>query len=210
MKLLKETFVILLACGFVFGWQNTILANYNIQTIGFFVTLYLIISLFKKTGQNKLVFGGVWDIFILIILILLLVSATNGLSGGMFFFLYFLVFGVAFVFSPWSIFMLVIGITVVFLQQAFGSGDTTSNLIKLGTLWLIAPLAFFFSIQYKKAETLEGEIERKNQRIRDASQTIANDIKGVLKEEKSLNKESVKKLDEVLEETADLKEEKKK
>lgn len=160
MKLIKEILVLTGAFIIIYGWQHTFLSRYNVQTIGFFLILYFLISLKKKMSGTKILFGGVWDIFLLTVIVVLLVFATNGISGGMFFLLYFLAFGIAFVFEPWSIFIFCLGCCFVFSEQALSSGDVFSNFVKLGTLWLIAPLAFFFALQYKKTEQITVQVTK--------------------------------------------------
>lgn len=200
LRFFWHSLVLSAAFVFVFVWQQTILSQYIVQIIGFFVLLYLSISAKNKYTGNKIVFGGASDIFILTVVVLLIVMATNGLSGGMFFLLYFLGFGIAFVFEPWCIFVFVVGSIAVFLPQALNSGDVLSNFVKLGTLLLISPLAFFFGLQYKKSE----EQEAKEEETRKKAQTIEKEANEVLQNEKKLSKTGSQKLKAIVEESESL------
>lgn len=204
MKLLYQSLVLILSFAAIFAWQQTIASQYTIQTFGFLVFIYLLLYFSKRLSHAKILFGGVWDIFILNTLVVLVVFATNGLSGGMFFFLYFLAFGIAFVFQPWTILVFDAGAILVFLQQALSSGDVTSNFIKLGTLLLISPLAIFFSLQYQKNEFLEVDKQTQEARDNDVADEITDDAEEVLKNEKSLSKQDRKRLEDVVKEADDL------
>jgi len=134
--------------------------------------------------------------FILNTIILLFVFSTGGLSSGFFFLLYFVVFALVFVFEPYTIIAFTIGIVLIFIPEAI-KGDVVGNFIRLGSIILISPLAFFFGREYKKS----GERE-------DAIESIEKDVKEVIKKEKvNLSKEDLEKLSDVVEETEKLREE---
>ena len=67
------------------------------------------------------------------------------------------------------------------------------------------PLAYFFGKEYRRNQKDEEEIEALEERSKDAADTISKDIEEVLKDEKSsLKEKDIEKLNEVLEETEDL------
>ncbi len=153
---------------------------------------------------------GPWGIFILNTIILLLVFATGSISSSLFFLLYFLGFGIAFVFEPPAIFIFIVGAVLVFLPDAL-KGDTFGNLIRVGSLLLISPLAYFFGREYRKSDKEESDIEALEERTKEAADTISEDIEEVIKDEKAnLKEQDVQKLNEILEETEDLRQESKK
>jgi mevalonate kinase len=89
-------------------------------------------------------------------------------------------------------------------------GDLLVNLLKLGSLLLISPLAFFFGSQYRKSDQQEEAVEALEERTKEAADTISEDIEEVIKDEKdSLKSEDMEKLNEILEETEDLRAESK-
>jgi len=81
------------------------------------------------------------------------------------------------------------GIVLIFLPSAI-KDDVVANFIKLGSIVLISPLAFFFGREYQKSGQDEEAFEK-----------IEEDVKDVLKSEKGkLEEEDVKKLEDVIEE----------
>jgi hypothetical protein len=210
MKLIRQAIVLIISFALVFVWQNTPLSGYTVQALAVLVVIYVVISARRK-GQGFLTLGGdgPWGIFILNTVILLLIFATGSISSGLFFLLYFLCFGIAFVFEPPAIFVFIVGAILVFLPNAL-QGDTFGNFLKIGSLLLISPLAYFFGREYRKADIQEGDIEALEERTKEAADTISENVEEVIKDEKaSLKEEDVKKLNEILEETEDLREESK-
>lgn len=211
MKLVLQALVLILSFVIVFIWEQTPLSGYTVQILGFLVVLYLIVSARKK-GTGFLTMGGdgPWGIFILNTIILLLIFATGSISSSLFFLLYFLGFGIAFVFEPPAIFVFIVGAVLVFLPDAL-KGDTFGNFLKVGSLLLISPLAYFFGREYRKSDKQEADIEALEERTEEAADTISEDIEEVVKNEKqNLKQEDIEKLNEILEETEDLREESKK
>lgn len=216
MKLFLQTLVLILSFAIVFVWENSPLSNYTVQILGFLVFLYLIISARKKAmpagsqGKDFLTMGGgPWGIFILNTIILLLIFSTGSISSSLFFLLYFLGFGIAFVFEPPAIFVFIIGAVLIFLPDAL-KGDTFGNFIKVGSLLLISPLAYFFGREYRKSDKEDDDIKALEERTKEAADTISEDVEEVVKNEKqNLKQEDMEKLNEILEETEDLREESK-
>jgi hypothetical protein len=210
MKLILQALVLILSFVLVFIWEQTPFSGYTVQILAFLVVLYLIISARKK-GKGFLTMGGEgpWGIFILNTVILLLVFATGSISSSLFFLLYFLGFGIAFVFEPPAIFVFIVGAVLVFLPDAL-KGDTFSNFLKVGSLLLISPLAYFFGKEYRKTDKQEGDIEALEERTKEAADTISEDVEEVIRDEKAnLKEQDVRKLNDILEETEDLREESK-
>jgi len=210
MKFLLQTAVLILSFVVVFIWQNSPLADYTVPFLGILIVLYLILSL-RKGGKGFLSMGGEgpWGIFILNTVIFLLIFSTGSLNSPLFFLLYFLGFGISFVFEPSITFVFVIGAILVFAPDAL-KDDVIGNLLKVGSLLLISPLAFFFGREYRKTDKDEEVIEALEERTKDAADTISEDVEEVIKDEKqSLKEQDMDKLNEVLEETEDLREESK-
>ena len=152
---------------------------------------------------------GPWGIFLLNTVILLLIFSTGGINSVLFFLLYFLCFGIAFVFEPAVIFIFVLGVILVFVPDVI-KGDLLVSSLKLGSLLLISPLAFFFGNEYRRNDKQTTEIEALEERTKDAADIIAKDSEVVIKDEKeALKSEDMEKLNEILEETEDLRAESK-
>ncbi|RJQ36519.1 hypothetical protein C4559_05135 [Candidatus Microgenomates bacterium] len=210
MKAVLQSLLLLLSFAFVYIWQQSPLSQYTIQALGFLVFLFILVSARKRKQDSNpinLFSNSSWVIFILNTIILLLVFSTGGFSSSLFFLLYFLGFGIAFVFEPVTVFVFVIGAILIFLPQAL-IDNVAENLLKLGSLGLISPLAFFFGKEYIKGEKQQEEIEKIKERTKDAADTISKDVEEVMQREKTnLKQKDIEKLNDILEETEDLREE---
>jgi hypothetical protein len=210
MKFLLQAAVLILSFVIVFVWHNSSLADYTVSFLGILIVLYMVLSL-RKRGKGFLNMGGEgpWGIFILNTVIFLLIFSTGSLNSPLFFLLYFLGFGIAFVFEPAMTFVFVLGAIMIFIPDVLKT-DTLVNLLKIGSLILISPLAFFFGREYRTNDQKEEEIEALEERSKDAADTISEDIEEIIKDEKAnIKSEDLDKLNEVLEETEDLREESK-
>jgi hypothetical protein len=210
MKILLQVLVLILSFVFVFVWKETPLVHYTVALSGALIVLYILFSARNK-GKGFIQMGGEgpWGIFFLNTVILLLISSTGGIDSVLFFLLYFLCFGIAFAFEPTVIFVFALGAILVFIPEAV-KGDLLVNLLKLGSLLLISPLAFFFGNEYRKNDKDNETIEALEERTKDAADTISEDIEEIIKDEKeNLKSEDMEKLNEILEETEDLRAESK-
>ena len=210
MKFLLQTIILILSFVVVLIWHNTSLVSYTVPFLSILIFLYLILSL-RKHGKGFLSMGGEgpWGIFILSTVVLLLIFSTGSINSPLYFLLYFLSFGIAFVFEPAIGFVFVIGAILLFLPDALKT-ETLVNFLKIGSLILISPLAFFFGREYRINDKQEEEIEALEERSKDAANTISEDVEEVIKDEKTnLKDKDLDKLNEVLEETEDLREESK-
>jgi hypothetical protein len=208
MKILLQSLVLIFSFVFVFVWKETPLINYTVALSGLLIALYILLSARKK-GKGFMNMGGEgpWGIFFLNTVILLLIFSTGGIDSVLFFLLYFLGFGIAFVFEPSVTFVFVLGVILVFVPDVI-RGDLLVNSLKLSSLLLISPLAFFFGKEYRKTDQQDEAIEALEERTKDAADTISEDIEEVIKDEKdSLKSEDMEKLNEILEETEDLRQE---
>jgi hypothetical protein len=210
MKFVFQALVLILSFVFAFVWKETPLAVYTIPLVGILIILYIFLAA-RKGGKGFLSMGGEgpWGIFFLNTVILLLIFSTGSIDSVLFFLLYFLGFGIAFVFEPVAVFIFALGVILIFIPDAI-KGDLLVNLLKVGSLLLISPLAFFFGKQYRQTDKQDEEIEALQERTKEAADTISEDIEEVVKDEKAnLKGEDMEKLNEILEETEDLRQESK-
>lgn len=205
MKVLEESLVLILSFIIVLAWSSVNFQTLTAPFLGLLVATYLILSL-RKRGKGFITLGGdgPWGIFILNTLIFVLVFATGSVNSPLFFLLYFLSFGISFVFEPATTFIFIIGALIILLPDAFRI-DLTDNIIKLSSLVLISPLAYFFGKEYRNREKDEEEIVELEEGAKEAADTISEDVDEVLDDEKGiLDKKDVEKLNDVLEETEEL------
>jgi hypothetical protein len=208
MKFLWHCVILIASFGFVFLWNVSPASDYTIQALAVLVILYILITLVRRKRHKAMEnFGGASDIFILNTAIFLLVFATGDIYSPLFFLLYFLGFGITFIFEPATVFIYVIGAILVLLPEALVNGSMESFL-RIGSIALISPLAFFFGSSYKDRDKMEEGVEAMAERTKDSADTISKDVEEVLKDEKAeLKPEDVDKLNEILEQTEELREE---
>jgi len=208
MKLIFQSLLLLIPFVFTYVWQLTPASDYTLQTIAILIAIFLIISFTKRARKSSVFFGNSIDIIIFTIIVLLIVLATGNYSSGVFFLLYFLCFGIAFVFEPATVFAFIIYTAVMFTLLQYTQSDyVTSNFLKLGSLVLIAPLAYFFGRELKNDDEEVSVIEAMQERSEDSADTISKDAEEILESEKAnLKKEDEDKLNEIIEETETLRE----
>lgn len=210
MKFLFHCFVLIASFLVIFIWNISPASDYTIQALAGLVLIYGIITIIRRKRHKAMEnFGGSSDIFILNTGIFLLISTTGMIYSPLYFLLYFLGFGITFIFEPATVFVYVIGAILVLLPEALKNGSVES-FIRIGSIALISPLAFFFGSSYKDRDKMEEGVEAMAERTKDSADTIAKDVEEVIKDEKAnLKPEDVDKLNDILEETEELREESK-
>lgn len=204
MKLIWQYSTLALSFVAIFLLQES---EYVIQVLGLFIAIYLIISM-RKGGKGFLTMGGgPLGIFLLNTVIFLLIFSTGGINSSVFFTLYFISFGIAFVFEPITVFVFATGAVLIFLPTALAA-DVTTNLLKIGSLVFISPLAYFFGKEYRKTDLQDEKINALEERTKEAADTISKDVDEIIADEKTnLKEKDMEKLNEILEETDDLRSE---
>lgn len=206
MKFYIHSLLLLGSFTLVFIWQNSQLAQYSIPFIGFMVFLFLLISIKNKQNLNL---GGPMNFFILNTILLLFIFSTGGINSNLFFLLYFLLFAASFIMDPRSVFIVPVSLVIIFWSQIF-QGEVAANIIKIASIAILSPLAYFFGMQFKKNDKKEDEILKDKERTSATADEISSDVKEVIESGKSkLSPKEVEKLNEILEETKDLRSEKK-
>lgn len=182
-------------------------SEFIVQISGLFIAIYLIISM-RKGGKGFLTMGGgPLGIFLLNTVIFLFIFSTGGINSSVFFTLYFISFGIAFVFEPITVFIFATGAVLIFLPTAL-TADVTTNLLKIGSLVFISPLAYFFGKEYRKTDLQDEKINALEERTKEAADTISKDVDEIIADEKTnLKEKDMEKLNEILEESEDLRSE---
>ncbi len=208
MKFILHALVLLCSFGFIFLWEQTFLNTYVIQGLAGLILIYIILSFIRHRQKKDAFAGGIPDIFILNTVIFLLIYATGQMTSWFFFLLYFLGFGITFIFEPETVFVYALCTVAMFVPEVLKNGGSLGTYIQLGSFILIAPLPYFFGKEYKDREKQEEEIEELQERSEEAADTISQDVEDVIKnEKKNLKEEDVAKLNEILEQTEDLRSE---
>lgn len=209
MKIILHSLILLLSFGLIFAWEQSALSFYTVQLLALMVLLYLIAQ-FVRHKQHKVdeFAGGIADVFALNTAIFLLIYATGQMVSWFFFLLYFLGFGITFIFEPATVFVFALGTIGIFLPEVLKNGGSIGSFIQLGSFLLISPLPYFFGKEYRDREKENDAIEQLAERSEEAGTTIAKDVEEILrKEKKNLQSDDVEKLNEILEESEDLRSE---
>ncbi|MBL7078296.1 hypothetical protein ISS42_01395 [Candidatus Shapirobacteria bacterium] len=154
-KFFLHLIYLFLAVVTTFVWtQHPTLSFYNLQLIAALIIVWFLKQkLFSKEEQNTA--RKTLDALILTIVILMLVFATGGANSPLFFLIYFLLFGLSFLFEP------PITITLAFILLVFltPSVKTSNEVASLLSLFLITPLALYFGRLYLQNLTSEKRAE---------------------------------------------------
>ena len=210
MRFLLHAVVLLCSFGVIFIVEQTFLNDYVIQGLSGLIATYIILNFIRHRQKKDAFAGGIPDIFILNTVIFLLIYATGQMTSWFFFLLYFLGFGITFIFEPETVFVYALLTIGLFVPEVIKNGGSIGTYIQLGSFLLIAPLPYFFGKEYRDREKQEEQIEALEERTEEAADTISQDVAEVIaKEKKNLKEEDVEKLNEILEETEDLRSESK-
>lgn len=206
MTAFKQSLVMLFALLIVFAIVNTPLTSYIAPILGAVILLALIFILIKnrkirklpKDSRPELFIGSYKEVSTILISILLIIFLTGGITSPLFFLTYFLIFGITFMFEPVTVFIFMVGLCLLFIPDAL-QNDIVGNFVRVASLVFLAPISFFFGLEYKKRERLEKKIQEK-------ANQIIDDARDLLKNEKMSETEQ-EKANEIIEEARELKKE---
>ncbi len=199
MRFFTQSATILLACLLVLIIISTPLSDYMVPILGFIIALsviFIIIQQRKRTG-DELFQGSNKEVFTITLALLLAIFLTGEINSNLFFLLYFLLFGIVFLFLPETVFVLLAGLGVVFFQS-LSEGDLLSSLIKLGSLAFLSPVSYFFGREFQRREKLSQEVEDKSGQILEDADVLRH---------KTLDTEDIEELDDIVKNAEDLRKE---
>jgi len=183
MRLFTQSITIFASCALILLILNTPLTTYITPILGFVIILSIIFIVIKQRmikrrsdgKTEELLTGANHEVATIIIALLLAIFLTGGLGSNLYFLLYFLLFGLVFLFEPAAVFVLLVGLLTVFYQSIF-EGDMASNIIKLASLVLLAPISYFFGREFRRREKLEAEIEDKTAQILEDTKVLKKKV----------------------------------
>ncbi len=205
MNLFNQSLALSTATILVLILISTPLTDYLAPILGFLIVVSVIfIILRQRTIRNskaegkreELFVGSNKEVFIITTTLLIAVFLTGGINSSLYFLLYFLLFGIVFLFEPATVFVLLVGLMLVFFQS-ITEGDLISNLIKLGSLVLLSPISYFFGLEFQKRDKLEKEIE-------DKTGQIIEDAEVLLKNSESKSDRDIDEIDDIIEKSEEL------
>lgn len=199
MKIIAQSLVIILSSLTVLAVVQTPFFPYTPAALGVIVIIAGSYILFrKKRRKNQEILSGAnIEIYFILVTALLIVFYTGGIKSVLFFLIYFLLFGITFIFEPPMIILFLLCLTGLFIPEAI-QDDIFGNMVKLSSLILLAPIAFFFGREYKKREKLQKAIQEKTDLIIEDAQDLLT-----LKDKN----EKLKKTEEIINEATSLKKE---
>lgn len=183
-------------------WQKSILHQHTTPLIGTLITIYLIIS-FTKINKHHLISNILNRIkcYILQLIIFIIILFTGGINSYLFPFLYFLSFAIAFSYKPSIVFIFISLLTFLLLPSILNT-NILQNIIKLSSIILLSPFAYFFSLEFHhhlNNESLEY--------AETASRHITEDVLEITQNQnKNLQKDDLEKLNDIINQINKLKE----
>jgi hypothetical protein len=198
-KQILEGSSIVLAVFTVFIVMSTSLSTYSTYLLALliiFSAIYISIKKRSKSASN-LFSGGPIELYGLISIITLMISLTSGLNSPLFFFSYFILFLLAYMCEPITILIYLVSAVLFFIPQA-SSNPNTDTLIKMGSLILIAPIAYFIGQEFERRRLLNEKIDSKTDEIIQEAQLLKED--GTPK-----GQDETEAIDEIIEEASSLK-----
>src|SRR5258708_3047547 len=156
MKYITNSFIIIISFIGVF-LEEHFLSDYRSYIIGLLILIYVAITVFRHKYQRTVEnLNSGSDIFIVNAIVILLIVATGNIYSPLFFLIYFLCFGITFIFDQSNVFVIVIAAAFLFLPKVM-ENYAFESFIKIVFIVLISPLAFFFG---KECKDRSKEIKR--------------------------------------------------
>jgi len=156
-----ETVLLILAVFFPFFWYNqSYMSKFSLQLVALLVLIFVFHNQLTKKKQNSdpvQMYQNIINISIVTILTIILILSTGGAGSMLFWLLNFLLFFVAVFFRPGAGLTLSLAVGTAFLLNE--PQLSTGQIFNLVSLLLMAPLASFFSTQYRRLIMAKKEIE---------------------------------------------------
>lgn len=194
----STSIVAAVVCAFII--EHTALSNYSTYLLALliiFSAIYISMKKRSKSASDLFSFNPV-QLFGIITVILLIIGLTQGLLSPLFFFIYFLLFLLAFLNEPISIWVFAMAVILYFIPQA-SANPTVETFIKLGSILLIAPIAYFIGREFERRQLFGSKIESKTDEIIKEATLLKEDVVNNNPDEKEA-------LDEIIEEAQSLQE----
>lgn len=156
-----ETIALILAVLFPFYWTNQpYLSKFSLQLVALLVLVFIFhngLARRKQKGNLIQIYQSIINIISVTLITILLVLSTGGIGSVLFFLLDFLLFFTAVFSRPRAGLTLSLALIAAFVLNEPQLDQR--GLINLISLLLMAPLAAFFSTQYRQVITAKKEIE---------------------------------------------------
>jgi len=143
---------------------------YSLQLVAILVIAYILKPVIFKHKKISLDLDNKINAFILSSTVLLLVFSTNGAESPFFFMVYFLLFGIAFLFSAKT----TIAYSIILITLLSNQIESPQNLLRLFSLVFVTPLALFFGKQYLQNLEAQKQIKILRKQSAKAKKALKN------------------------------------
>lgn len=197
-RLVTESASIILGVVSVFIVEITFLSTYSSYVLAFLIIFSTIYITLKKRSKapSQLFTGSPVELYGLTTIIVLIIAITNGLASPLFFFLYFLLFLLAFMGEAITVWIFLAAIILYFIPEASRNMDS-NTFIKLGSLLLITPVSYFVSKELERRQLLNQQIDVKTDEIIQDAEALKEAVDPTQPEE-------IEAIDEIIEEASSL------
>ena len=187
---------------------TTPLKEFHVPILGLVTFCYLLFSFVgtkvRKNGRENQSFTTT---AIILFLVLSIISLTGGTNSLFFFLFYFIAFLIAFTAPAETVFAYAASTVLFYLFFEGKAADSLSLSLRLMSLVLLSPLAYFFGKEYQAQSVERAHLAQIEKNTTEATAAISEDVKEVLAESRaSLSSESIEKLNDILEETQEIRE----
>lgn len=178
VKVILQIITILSSISLVFVIVNTILTDYMIIILGAVLFISGIYLLIKRNllKHAEMLNGSNIEVFFIILAILLAIFLTDGLNSLIFFLVYLLLFGIAILFTPFMVFIMLSGLLVLFIQQ-YSEQNILSYWLPLTMLLSVTPISYFFGKEFHRREKMEAKIKESANTILSEARELQENLK---------------------------------
>lgn len=176
--LIQSLFLVLGVITAFFWVADPGLSYYSLQLIGLFILFYFLSSFMARKNPKFAKTNQIISSIVFTMIILLLVTSTGNLHSPIFFLMYFLLFGLSFLFQP--LIAIILTLTYSLLSALTGQANGTQAALSLISLWFITPLALFFGKSYLKQLEQKSLIKNLSKKKKKATRHLMNDETDVL------------------------------
>ena len=158
LSVISQNIILATSLGAAFFWSKSeFLSPYLLQFVSLIVILFFLLQFIAKKTKTFKKVKTTLNFLLLTLVIYLIIFSTGGLASPVFFLIYFLLFAISLLFEPSAALSLATLSSIFFL---FGDKkELLSEIVQLGSLFLITPLALIFGSQYIKILQDKEKIE---------------------------------------------------
>lgn len=175
--------------------QFNTLSSYLLAVFIVFSAIYIMLNQ-RSASRQKLLSGNPLELFALSVIVMLILSLTGSLNSPLFFFLFLFIFTLPFITRKTAVIAFSTCALLFFLPEIIRE-TTQDSLIKIGSIILLSPIAYFVGYELERRQKL-GE------KIKEKTETIVEDAQALKEDGDLRHPEETEALDEIIEEADSL------